>query len=293
MLTQDTAIEEASRNAARQRFARDCEAMACSLPEGYFDYVSKVCHWLRLRLQTEPTRAIVGASGAQGSGKTTFATLVGSQLALQNKKTLVLSLDDFYLSKSKRRDLASRIHPLLQTRGVPGTHDIALLEDVKNSFRLGAEQAIPVFDKALDDRRDDIVVDMSQFEILILEGWCWGVTPCDDQALVEPINRLERDEDKDGIWRSYVNEQIKAYQSAFKTDYSIFFAVPDFEAVAKWRWQQEQGLEEGPGKMNFDAVGRFIMHYERLTQRLLDVTPATANLTLHIDKDHRFTRIEY
>ncbi|NQV87755.1 MAG: hypothetical protein HQ492_11835, partial [Woeseiaceae bacterium] len=173
MLTQDAATEEASRNAARQRFARDCEEMAYSLPEGYFDYVSKVGHWLQL--QTGPTRAIVGASGAQGSGKTTFATLVGSQLALKNKKTLVLSLDDFYLLKSKRRDLASRIHPLLQTRGVPGTHDIALLEDVKNSFRLGAEQAIPAFDKALDDRRDDILVDMSQFEILILEGWCWGV----------------------------------------------------------------------------------------------------------------------
>jgi len=39
----------------------------------------------------------------------------------------VLSLDDFYLGHAARLQLARDIHPLLATRGVPGTHDIAFL----------------------------------------------------------------------------------------------------------------------------------------------------------------------
>ena len=36
----------------------------------------------------------------------------------------VLSIDDFYLSKAKRKRLAASVHPLLAIRGVPGTHDV-------------------------------------------------------------------------------------------------------------------------------------------------------------------------
>ena len=42
--------------------------------------------------------------------------------------TEVLSLDDFYLGRRDRAALARDVHPLLATRGVPGTHDLALLD---------------------------------------------------------------------------------------------------------------------------------------------------------------------
>ena len=38
----------------------------------------------------------------------------------------MLSLDDLYLPKAERLRLARDVHPLLATRGVPGTHDVAL-----------------------------------------------------------------------------------------------------------------------------------------------------------------------
>ena len=37
---------------------------------------------------------------------------------------MLLSIDDYYYSKIDRYNISQQIHPLLMTRGVPGTHDI-------------------------------------------------------------------------------------------------------------------------------------------------------------------------
>ena len=42
---------------------------------------------------------------------------------------MLLSIDDYYFSKKKRIKLSKKIHPLLITRGVPGTHDIVALKN--------------------------------------------------------------------------------------------------------------------------------------------------------------------
>ena len=75
----------------------------------------------RMAAQTRPL--IVAVAGAQGSGKSTLSKQVAAKLEAKGQPGLVLSLDDFYLTKSERRALASRIHPLCETRGPPGTHD--------------------------------------------------------------------------------------------------------------------------------------------------------------------------
>ena len=69
------------------------------------------------------------------------------------KKILTLSLDDYYLPKKERLILSKKIHPLLITRGVPGTHDLnKLIKDI-NSFQ-NKKYPIhkPIFDKLKDDR---------------------------------------------------------------------------------------------------------------------------------------------
>ena len=86
-----------------------------------------------LKLITEKSEGksrpfIVGLSGGQGSGKTTLCQKLEELLTNKKVSCCVLSLDDFYLSKTKRKELADRIHPLAFTRGVPGTHDINLLK---------------------------------------------------------------------------------------------------------------------------------------------------------------------
>ena len=67
-------------------------------------------------------------AGSQGAGKSTLAKIF--KLVLENaykKKVMLLSIDDYYLSKNKRNKLSKNIHPLLITRGVPGTHDLSLI----------------------------------------------------------------------------------------------------------------------------------------------------------------------
>ena len=67
-------------------------------------------------------------SGPQGSGKTTFTGVVKKELTKKKLKVLVLSIDDFYFGKRDRSKLSTLISPLLQTRGVPGTHNLKYLK---------------------------------------------------------------------------------------------------------------------------------------------------------------------
>ena len=61
---------------------------------------------------------VVGVSGPQGSGKSTFAKFLGALLTAAHKtRVALLSLDDIYLTKNARETLARDIHPLLATRG--------------------------------------------------------------------------------------------------------------------------------------------------------------------------------
>ncbi len=99
---------------------------------------------------------VVGIQGAQGSGKSTLAALFVLILKEQHQlKAIHLSLDDFYLTQKERLHLSCTVHPLLKTRGVPGTHDLKLAARtldalcVRDSYE---SVSLPRFDKAMDDR---------------------------------------------------------------------------------------------------------------------------------------------
>src|SRR5688572_4910599 len=81
---------------------------------------------LSLRARSHGTPLLVGLCGSQGSGKSTAARVLTRLLNGQGLATLALSLDDFYLTLEARLALAHSVHPLLKTRGVPGTHDVPL-----------------------------------------------------------------------------------------------------------------------------------------------------------------------
>ena len=69
---------------------------------------------------------MIGICGPQGSGKSTIAAFAQLLLADKGFKTVILSIDDLYLTRAERETLAQEVHPLLKTRGPPGTHDVAL-----------------------------------------------------------------------------------------------------------------------------------------------------------------------
>ena len=95
---------------------------------------------------------VIGINGCQGSGKSTLADYLCTVVAERLGETTVsLSLDDFYLTKVERNHLAATIHPLLATRGVPGTHDVQLAIDSIQSLVAGKKTLITRFDKSIDD----------------------------------------------------------------------------------------------------------------------------------------------
>ena len=249
------------------------------------------------------TRAgrVLGISGAQGTGKSTFAAHLAIALENLQQRVAVLSLDDLYLSHAARQRLAVDVHPLLATRGVPGTHDVEfghrLLTELARSGDGGAERdvALPRFDKSLDDPAPVALWPhaLAPCDTVLLEGWCLGITPEDTAALRVPCNALEANEDAQGRWRTYVNTQLAARYAAFFARCARFVVLlpPDFAAVRRWRGWQEQALP-GSRRMADAGLDRFIAHYERLTRHGLTVLPGLADVVVRLASDHRIAAID-
>ena len=81
-------------------------------------------------------------------------------------------------------------------------------------------------------------------ELIILEGWCVGLSPQPTAELAPPVNDLEREQDADLVWREATNEQLSGpYAALFaELDALLFLQAPHFDAVLEWRWEQEQQL---------------------------------------------------
>lgn len=280
------------------------------LPDSFIDTVES---WYLPLLngvcaQKQETPFLLGVQGSQGSGKSTLASFL-SLLAQQTLgiHAVCLSLDDFYLTHGERRELAQNIHPLLATRGVPGTHDVELALKTINALKQCSASnpvRVPRFNKAIDDRLPEAEWDTidKPVDMVIFEGWCVGCEPQLDTSIEPPINELERLEDADGAWRRYVNQQLAHdYQHLFnELDQLAILVAPSFECVYDWRWLQEKKLYERLKTENSDTptrlldeagVRRFISHYERLTRHCLSTLPSQADWVLSLDKDHNITEL--
>lgn len=249
--------------------------------------------------RAEPRPLFLGINGAQGTGKSTLADFLRVVTASMLGWTVaVLSIDDFYYTRKERERLAERIHPLLRVRGVPGTHDTELLRQCVEQLRSADatnEVALPRFDKSIDDRADASTwpIVRGPVDLIILEGWCVGTRAQEDTELEQAINQLERDEDPDGNWRNYVNDQLdKHYASIFdELDKLVFMQAPGFDAILRWRLEQEEKLAavssgSASGLMDKEQVTRFIQFFERLTRVNLATLPDAADIVFTLDETH-------
>lgn len=243
---------------------------------------------------------LAGVSGLQGSGKSTLAAQIADAARERGVATEVLALDDFYLGRRERAALARNVHPLLATRGVPGTHDIALVDRTRRALAQASLQhpaRIPRFDKGRDTRdapsRWRRVA--SPPRMILLEGWCIGVPTAASGEPARPLNALERTEDADGRWRAHV-------EAALATDYAklwnrldalVVLAAPDFAVVERWRDEPERALRRRGAlrAMSRAALRRFLMHYERLSRRALETLPSVADVVIELDARRRVRRV--
>lgn len=260
-----------------------------------------MCDWLLRRLLKKRRGVLfVGISGLQGSGKSTLAAQLVSALTQAGVAALALSIDDFYFGRGERIRLARRAHPLLATRGVPGTHDLALLDRTLAALRDASRlhpALVPRFDKGLDTRmpRARWHKIVAPPRVILLEGWCVGIPAQLDAQLARPVNALERLHDTDGRWRGYVNAQLRGGYARLwrRFDALIQLAAPSFEVVQRWRDEQERPLRRAhaPRALSPAALRRFLQHYERLSRHGLRTLPGHADLRLVLDADRRVRRI--
>lgn len=243
----------------------------------------------------------VGINGCQGSGKTTLADYLVQWFEAQGKSALEISLDDFYLTKAERRELAENIHPLFKTRGVPGTHDTGLMVDVLASLAVGKPTQIPRFDKAIDDRLEaSRWTEVTQpVDMIVFEGWCWGARHQAEDALDLPVNALESKLDIGGVWRRHVNNLLAAdYEPLYAfMDCWLMLKAPSFDCVYQWRLEQEDKLRHRlpssvnkasmSGVMSPEQIAQFVQFYQRITDELLTRLPEQADVVWQLNADRR------
>ena len=240
---------------------------------------------------------IIGLSGGQGAGKSTITGIL--KLILKKKYGLnlcVFSIDDFYKTKNDRLIMSKKKHPLFITRGVPGTHDITLLNKTIRKLRQKKFRTvlIPKFDKSKDDRfsKDKWQKIKIKPDVIVFEGWCVGTTHQNNIELKKPLNLIEKRYDKNLKWRKIVNNLIKKrYKNLFnKIDKLVYLRVPHFNYIIKWRWLQEQKMKlttKSKKTMSKTQIKEFIMFYERLTKHMMKNYSKISDLTIFLDKNHR------
>lgn len=238
---------------------------------------TQLISWIEAQIEAAETDVpLLLVSGAQGIGKSTALRAVQAHF---NNRVAVLGIDEFYLTRAERAALAERVHPLLETRGPPGTHDLTLINRVIDQLRAAqpeTETKLPAFDKRIDDRApaQDGPVFIGQPKAIILEGWLIGAEPDPAAPETAPLNEIER-LDTAGIWRRYQEDQLAGSYAALWDRADAFFHImaPRFDTVLGWRVQQEEttfGL--APGTLPKERriwIETFILHYERLTKRML------------------------
>ena len=268
-------------------------------------FLIPLCFWINKKAHKNRPY-FVGLAGGQGTGKTTSSSLIRIILIKYFKlKVFRISIDDFYKTRKERISLSKRVHPMLLTRGVPGTHDINMMisffRKVKNKkFK---KLKLPTFNKAIDDRykKNKWYNLKEKPDVVIFEGWCVGAKPEKNISLNKAINTMEKTRDKKKIWRNYVNQQLK---SKYKNLYSqlnclIYLKAKNFNLLQKWRLKQERKLLQKSRKnsklkiMNKEDVLSFMQTYQRITQNMFKSMPKYASIILNLNTNHQIKSALY
>ena len=261
-------------------------------------FLIPLCDWIAQKADKKKPY-IVGLAGGQGTGKTTISSLISIILKKYFKKNVFrVSIDDFYKTRKDRSKLSKSIHPMLMTRGVPGTHDLKLMQTFFKNVKQKSFRSIkvPKFDKSIDDRypKKNWYNVNKKPDIIIFEGWCVGAKAEENKSLLKSINEMEKNRDKKLIWRKYVNAQLKTnYKKLYSQLNSlVYLKAKDFSLLQKWRLKQENKLKLKSKKnsknkiMNKNEVLEFMQTYQRVTENMFKKAPKYASIIMNLNSNH-------
>ena len=261
-----------------------------------------LCFWIGKKAQKKRPY-FVGLAGGQGTGKTTISSLIRIILTKYFKLNVFrISIDDFYKTRKERINLSKRVHPMLLTRGVPGTHDINMMLNFfkKSKIKKFKRLKLPTFNKAIDDRfnKKKWYNLKNKPDVIIFEGWCVGARHQKESALSSPLNFIEKKYDPNIKWRKKVNDELKKnYKKIFcNIDKLIYLKAPSFNHILKWRFFQEQKLKltsKSKKTMSKSEIKKFIMFYERITKQMMKDYTKISDLTIFLDKNHKSKKMKY
>ncbi|EPY50376.1 glycerate kinase [Schizosaccharomyces cryophilus OY26] len=216
--------------------------------------IQKVVQFYEKQSKPEGRPFILGISGPQGSGKSTLALTLKEAMERKKGKVVVnISLDDFYLTHEEQVALGKSHpdNPLIQHRGLAGTHDVELMNSVIDSFRNPTDTPIeiPFYDKSkyngYGDRADKSrwqVVSPKEVDLVLFEGWMVGFEPMDPCMLSVRARSTKWQSLEDSLL--WVNEQLARYQPVFeKIDSLVQLEAQEIKYVYAWRLQQEHTLK--------------------------------------------------
>ena len=268
-------------------------------------FLIPLCFWISKKADKKRPY-FVGLAGGQGTGKTTISSLIKIILTRYFKlKVFKISIDDFYKTRKERLSLSNRIHPMLLTRGVPGTHDINMMLNFfrKVKSKKFKKLKLPTFNKAIDDRfnKKKWYNLRNKPDVIIFEGWCVGAKSEKNSSLKKTINSMEKVKDQKQIWRKYVNQQLKL---KYKNLYSqlnclIYLKAKNFSLIQKWRLKQERKLWLNNKRnsslkiMNKKDVINFMQTYQRITQNMFRYMPKYASIILNLNSNHQIQSAVY
>ena len=255
------------------------------------EYIEK--NYLKILFKLKSKNKIMIA-GSQGSGKSSLSKLI--KLYLEKfcyKSVVIISMDDFYLSKNQRTQLSKNIHPLFLTRGVPGTHDLELMnKKIKQIFNKEFPIYLPIFDKVSDTRKRTYKK-VLKADVIILEGWCAGAQPVDINYLQKNFNNLEKHKDKNFIWRNSYNKYLNEYQKLFSQfNFFIYFQFNQWDHVLNWKYKQELELRDKKKDLGLKKYLReFIQYYEKVSKWMHLKVPKYCNILIKLDAHQKIKSI--
>lgn len=277
---------------------------------------------LSLHLMLEKSPIFVALNGIQGIGKTTLSSTLARRLVDEHGlRTLVISIDDFYLPHAEQLTLAqaNRNNKLVQHRGQPGTHDLNLAKKILSALSNGSNCQIPAFDKsAYHGSGDRLPQDLwkvvnqtedAKIQVVIFEGWCIGFTPLSDDIIEwkqkQTNNKSLKNHDLKNLL--FINERLKEYNEVFNAYFDGFVHIDakDLSYVYNWREEQEKSLRQKKGLENamspqqvVEFVDNYFPAYELYTEALRQNgitnrydTARIKEIRIVVDRDRRVLEI--